>query len=80
MGVSYSGSWHDSRAAKASDLVNLVLDNEKIPPEYADFCDSAFGAGTKVTNEKIERARNTYETKKISVLGEMYAIDLILQR
>lgn len=75
--VNFPGSYHDSRLANNSGLINPLL-QEKTPRGYAILCDSAFTASKEVEG-KIVRGRKVNERCDV-MSEEMAAIDIILQR
>lgn len=77
--LNFPGSWHDSRLANQSGLMNDLLSDEKTPVGMAILCDSAFMAATAKTGGKIIRARKVTERSEIPCSELMSAIDDILQ-
>ena len=75
--LNFPGSWHDSRVAHSSGLINPLL-LVMTPRGLAILTDSAFTAGHEI-DDKIVRGRKSNERKDFFSV-EMAALDLILQR
>lgn len=76
----FPGSWNYSKISYLCSMMELSLNEDYIPPEYAILCDSAFPVNSGVVERKLLRARKSSKYAEIPISPEMLAIDIIVQQ